>query len=123
MNPLSLEQRRRELGMPLAALSVRSGVPKSTVKRILGDGQRQAALGNVEAVARALGMSLNFEPILDSVAFQEREARRKAEGIMSVVHGSSALETQAVDRADLETMVQRTVHELVAGPKRRLWAI
>jgi hypothetical protein len=39
-----------------------------------------------------------------------------------MVQGTSGLEAQAVDREALEQMIRRTTHELLAGPKRRLWA-
>ncbi|MBN1912656.1 MAG: hypothetical protein JW818_23240 [Pirellulales bacterium] len=108
--------------MPISALSARSGVPKTTVKRILGDGFQKAAFANVDAVAKTLGMSLKFEPILDVLRFEEQQARKKAERIVALVHGSSALESQAAGKEDLEAMLDRTVHELMAGSERKLWA-
>jgi len=122
MNGKLLEQRRRELAMPISALSARSGVPETTVKRILGDGLQKAAFANVDAVAKTLGMSLKSEAVLEGLSFQEEQARKKAERIMALVQGSSALESQAVGEADLEAMIQRTVHELMAGSQRKLWA-
>ena len=118
-----LEQRRRELSMPVSVLAARSGVPPSTVKRILARGLPKAAFGSVDAVARALGMNVGLTATSESLAFQEQQARAKAERMVSMVQGSSALESQAVGETDRETMVLRTVHELVAGPKRRLWAM
>ncbi|HLA85085.1 MAG TPA: helix-turn-helix domain-containing protein [Thermoguttaceae bacterium] len=122
MNGNLLEQRRRELGMSVAILAARSGVSKTSVKRILGGGLDKAAFAKVAAIAAALGMNLTAVPVLDSLAFQEEEARKKAERIMAVVQSSSALESQAVPEADYRAMFQRTVHELMAGPRRRLLA-
>ena len=108
--------------MPISVLSSRSGVPETTVKRILKEGPRKATLVNVDAIAEALGMSMKFEPVLDSLAFQQQQAQKKARRIAALVQGSSTLEEQAVGNEDVEIMVQRTVHELMAASKRKLWA-
>jgi transcriptional regulator with XRE-family HTH domain len=117
-----LDQRRRELGITIPALAVRSGVTESTVKRILNQGMENASFGKVCAVAEALGVQLRLEPTVDAVSFQEREATYKAKRIIEMVQGSSSLEEQGVSGEDCDQMLRRTVHELMAGPKRRLWA-
>ncbi len=116
-----LSSRRRQLGMTLAAVASRSGVPLPTVKRIFGGKFNQASVGNVAAVANALGAPLGFadSPVEE---FRRGQARAKAERIASIVQGTSALESQAVDRETYETLVARSYHELLAGPSRRLWA-
>jgi transcriptional regulator with XRE-family HTH domain len=118
-NPLAV--RRRQLGMSVAALAARSGVPVSTVKRVLNGGLEKASFENVVRIASALGLRLDFRPAEDALAMQRREAERKARRIVRLVQGTSALEAQAVDEKSLSEMRQRTVHELMAGSKRRLW--
>jgi len=116
-----LDQRRRELGMTVPALAARSGVSESTLKRLLNGGINNVAFGRAVAVAQALGLEIQFEATADVVSFQEQEATLKAERILRMVQGSSGLEAQGVSPGIRKQMFRRTVHELMAGSKRRLW--
>lgn len=123
--PQRLDARRRELAMTYPALASRSGVSEPTIKRILtdrtgGDGVR-ASFAHVAAIAQALGMPLVPDPI-DADDFRAAVAREKAERIALLVQGTSALEAQAVDQAAYRRLVERSIHELLAGPARRLWS-
>ena len=118
-----LDQRRRQLGVTLPVLAERSGVSLPAVSRILVGGQQNANLSTMLAIARVLGVRLNFEVEFDIDDLLERQARRKAERLVGMVHGSAALEGQGLDKDTRERMVRRTVHELRAGSKRRLWAV
>ncbi len=118
-----LDRRRNQLGVTYQALAERSGVSLPTVSRILGGGQQSANLSTVLAIARVLGVRLNFDAESDVDDLLERQARQKAERLVGMVQGSSALEGQGLDEATRERMVRRTVHELRAGSKRKLWAV
>ena len=118
----SLNRRREQLGMTLDALAERSGVSLPTVQRILAGDQPRASLPSVLALADALEMRLDLKPRSDADELLDREARRKAERLVGMVQGSAALEGQGLDEATRERMIQRTVHELRAGSKRRIWA-
>ncbi len=118
-----LDGRRDQLGMTLQALAERSGVSLATVRRILVDGQQSASLSNVLAIARVLGVRLSFDAESDVDDQLERQARRKAEHLVGLVQGSAALEGQGLDKATRQRMVRRTVHQLRAGSKRKLWAV
>lgn len=115
----SLEARRRALGMSQRVLARRCGVSQATVQRVLA-GSPDAALANVEAIARALGMHLGLVGQSES-AFRTDQARAKAQWLVRSVQGTSGLEAQAVSPDVLDAMVEQTVHELLAGPARRLW--
>ncbi|MBX9641246.1 MAG: helix-turn-helix domain-containing protein [Mycobacteriaceae bacterium] len=116
-----LRRRRAALGMSLPALARRSGVSEPTVNRIFGGRLGAASFANVEAVARALGVSL--APDESNVAHACRtQARQKAEHIARLVQGTSALEGQAIDAATYNRLVEKSYRELLAGPRRRLWA-
>ena len=117
-----LNERCRQLGMSHAVVARLSGVSLPTVQRILGKEDHDATLSNLLAVAEALGLGLDFQPEAKVDALREQQARRKAEHLVGMVQGSSALEGQAVDQDTYERMVQRTVHELLAGPNGKLWA-
>ena len=108
--------------MSVPALAARSGVSESTVKRILNGDRGAVAFGRVSAVARALGVDVRLETATDAVTLQETQAETKARRIIELVQGSSGLEAQAVGPSDREQMLRRTVHELMAGSRRRLWA-
>lgn len=116
-----LDQRRERLGMTFPALAERSGVSEPTVKRILSGRVGGASFENVAAVAEALGMPLTTEPI-DIEAFRERAAREKAERVARLVQGTSALEAQGVDAGEYRKLIERSVRDLLAGSRRRLWA-
>jgi len=121
MTSTELDQRRRELGMTYPALAMRSGVPESTVKRVLGGGLGAASFDKVAAITEAMGMTLEFTPVEDAFTYRQRQARAKARRLVSLVQGSSGLEAQGVDRAELDRMTARTEAELLEGPRRRLW--
>lgn len=114
-------QRRRDLGMTIPDLSRRCGVPISTVKRVLG-GEDTASFSAVAAIAEALGVHMESAMEDDIAAMRERQAKAKAQSLVALVQGTSALESQAVPPAQLELMEQRTAAELLSGSGRRLWA-
>ena len=116
-----LEKRRRELGMSRPLLAKRSGVSLPTVHRILNGPLEHRSMANTVAVAEALGVEVKFAPVVDSLEYQEREAKAKAQQLVGLVQGSSGLEAQAVDSETARRMVSQTVHELMAGPRRRIW--
>ena len=121
-NIKGLNARRKRLGMTYQVLAARSGVSIATVQRILSCENDQANFSNVVAVANALGMITNFIESVSDNDFREQQAQKKSKGLISLLQGSSGLEGQAVDDQTLADMVQQTVHELLAGPKRKLWA-
>lgn len=116
-----LNDRRRSLGLSHAALAEHSGVSEPTVKRVLGGRAGEASFANVLAVAGALGVSLEFrESDVDDVL--REQALVKAKRLAKLVQGTSALESQAVDPATYQRLVDSTYHELLAGSRRRLWS-
>lgn len=119
--PDRLTSRRKALGISTAALARRSGVSEPTVKRILGGQIGDASFAKVAAIVQALGVSIGLDEI-DADELCRRQARLKAEQIARLVQGTSALESQAVDRETYERLVEKSYHELLAGSKRRLWA-
>lgn len=114
-----LSARRHELGMSYPALAERSGVSEPTVKRILSG--QDASFANVTAVAAAMGLKLGFEET-DAQDLRRAQAEKKARHIARMVQGTSALESQAVDDATYQRLVEKSLHELLAGSSRRLWA-
>lgn len=117
-----LESRRRELGLSQSALAERSGVSLPTVHRILSGHSPAASFENTVAIAQAMGMQLDVVPIFPAQEILEQQARKKAERLVGMVQGTSALEAQAVSARHLGQMIKKTVQELLAGSRRRLWA-
>jgi hypothetical protein len=126
-----LSIRRRELGIPYSALSQISGVSQPSVQRLLSGRLRAPRFDSVIAVARALELdrmriledgSLKFEPTSTAQQVREKQARRKAELLVGMVQGTSALEGQAVSDAAIRAMVDSTFHKLLAGSNHRLWS-
>lgn len=117
-----LEARRRKLGISQAALADRCGVSLPTTHRILSGHGSTASLENVLAIAQFLGMELEAVPRLDAETILEQQARRKAEKLVRMVQATSALESQGVSARHIGQMTNKTVQELLAGSRRRLWA-
>jgi len=116
-----LKHRRESLRMSYSIVASRSGVSEPTVKRILGGQVAEASFANVVAIAEALGASFGIEEP-DPEELCRQQARRKAEQVARLVQGTSALESQAVDQAAYDQLVERSFHQLMAGSRRRLWS-
>jgi transcriptional regulator with XRE-family HTH domain len=122
-----LEQRRVELGIEFPALASRSGLSVPSLKRLLS-GRANPTVKSLGAVASVLGVevriadSIEVVPTLSPGEVRQQAATEKAERLVRLVQGTSALESQAVEPSVVRDMVAQTVHELLAGPKRRLWA-
>ncbi len=116
-----LSRRRRALGIPYEELGQRCGVSISTLKRVLS-GEVTASFSTVAAIADTLGVHLGATHTEDIAAMRDRQAHAKAQRIVALVQGTSALEGQAVNSTDVELMEQRTAAELLSGSPRKLWA-
>ena len=106
--------------MSVVALARRSGVSLPTVRRILEGGLHESSFANVSSVSEALGAPLMLDAT-DVDELRRRQAQAKAEQVARLVQGTSALENQAVDQSTYRRLVERSVHELLAGSNRRLW--
>ena len=82
----------------------------------------RAGFANVVAIAEVLGMEVQFKSKANVEELRERQARQKAQRLVGMVQGTMGLEGQAVDPGTLGEMFQQTMHELLAGPKRKLWS-
>jgi transcriptional regulator with XRE-family HTH domain len=116
-----IERKRKALKISRRLLARRSGVSLPTINRILGGGLEHTTFGNLRSTARALGMDFEIKNIIGEQDFAEQQATANAEIIMRMVQGTSALESQAVDNDTRNQMVRQTVHELMAGSRRKLW--
>ncbi len=117
-----MQRRRHELGIPYAELAARAGVSVSTAKRVLSGSMGRASMEHVVALLRAMGMSLTVSADVSSVAFREEAARQQADRLARMVEGTSALEAQEVDATTAADLRRESVHRLMAGPPRRVWA-
>jgi transcriptional regulator with XRE-family HTH domain len=117
-----LNERRKRLGMSYKVLAARSGISIATVQRILSCGNDQANFYNVVAVAKALGMTASFTERVSDIELREQQAQKKSKCLISLLQGTSGLEGQAADDQTVRDMVQQTIHELLAGSSRKLWA-
>ena len=117
-----LDQRRRALGMPLKELSRRAKVSPSTVRRVLG-GEPGARIETVAAIGHALGVRdlLDFRKSRPPYKMRRLQASLKARKIVGMVQGTSALEAQAVNEQDRKLMIEKTINELLSGPRSQLW--
>jgi transcriptional regulator with XRE-family HTH domain len=117
-----LDKRRRDLGLSYELLSKRCGVSRPTVQRILSGHHVAASFANIMAIAESLGFGLRFDSKVDTRKLKREQAERKAKKLVALVQGTSGLEGQAVDEKTVESMVEQTTHELLAGSKRKPWS-
>ena len=117
-----LNERREDLGMSCAVLSRLTGLSLRTVQRVLSGTEIDPGFATVAAIAKALGASLRLDEEQDINAVRLRQAERKAERLVSLVRGTSALEAQPVDKETAKSFRDRTVKELLSGSNRKLWA-
>jgi len=117
----TLRDRKRDLGMTFEALADRSGVSVSTLKRMLAPTAADASMGDTLAVAQTLGVTLSAR-MPSAEEFREEQALAKARKLVRMVQGTSALEGQGVDQQHIQRMIERTVRDLLNGPRRKLWA-
>lgn len=114
-----LRQRRHELGIPLNVISHKTGVSTSTVKRVLA-GEMAASFSTVARIADVLGVDLQIKArSVDHMIV--KQARGEAKRLVKMVQGTSALEAQAVDKNALRRMEAGTLHELLNGPRSKIW--
>jgi transcriptional regulator with XRE-family HTH domain len=108
--------------MTYAMVAARSGVSLPTVQRILSGQHPNATFVNVNAIARALDMTIASQPQTPADELRERQAAKRARELVGLVQATSALEGQALDTAAVERMIRQTIHELLAGSPRKLWS-
>ena len=105
-----------------------TAAPRQTLTTIGAETEIRSADGVVrsgddplELLRRALGASIGLEEV-DADEVCREQARKKAEELARMVQGTSALESQGVDAATFQWLVERSYHELMAGPRGRLWS-
>ena len=122
-----LDRRRRELGMSRAAVAKLAGVSTPTVTRILTNKEKAPTFPVIRAIAAALGVEIRLgeeitvAPMIDADNYRKQRARAKAVRLVHRVQGSMGLEAQAADSRTVGKMVDRTMIELLAGSRRKLW--
>ncbi|MCK5114343.1 MAG: helix-turn-helix domain-containing protein [Phycisphaerae bacterium] len=115
-----LKQRRGELRMPISALSERANTSTSTVRRVL-DGDISVSYATLCRIAKAMGVSLEYHARSSGSVIRE-EAKRKAKISAKMVQGTSAMESQAVDKEAMDRIVQATEAKLIRQLGSALWA-
>jgi transcriptional regulator with XRE-family HTH domain len=119
----SLELRRKQLGMSCATVAQRSGLGLRTVQRALSGDAIEPEFATLAAIAGAVGASISVSLKTDDIeTFKRQQAERKARRLVALTQGTSALESQAIDRRDLGRLERKTMAALLHGSNRRLWA-
>jgi transcriptional regulator with XRE-family HTH domain len=117
-----LNERRQRLGVSCSVLAKRTGVSLRSVQRVLSGEETNPGFSTVASLAHELGVGVRFDDEVDVRTIRRRQAERKAERILAIVQGSSALEAQALSRETIRDLREKTVNELLAGSPRKLWA-
>lgn len=114
-------QRREELGLSCALLAKRANVSLRTVQRILSGREPNPGFLTILTLAEILGLTIRFDHS-SAQEIRQRQAERKADQVIALVQGTSALEAQAVTPQALRGLRRKCVHELLSGSNRKLWA-
>jgi transcriptional regulator with XRE-family HTH domain len=124
IQPMSrrLNERREKLGISCSVLAKRTGVSLRTIQRILSGEENNPGFATVTSLAHELGVGVRLDEEVDLRTIRRRQAERKAKRILAIVQGSSALEAQAMTRETIRDLREKTIHELLAGSDRKLWA-
>jgi transcriptional regulator with XRE-family HTH domain len=112
---------KRRLGMSYNVLADKTDISVPTLKRIFSGRHSSAQMNHFLSIATILGVDLSAR-MTDPEHLRRVQAEKKARQIMELVRGNSALEDQHVSKEAYNTMMQKTVIELLAGPNNALWA-
>ncbi len=116
-----LEVRRKELRMSTAALAKRSGLPRSTVVRLLSGKVLNPGLNKIAALTEALGVQMTFIPTMSPDELVRQQAEKKARQLVGMVQGTMGLEAQGVDQATASKLFSTAYSQLIQGPRKKLW--
>ncbi|MCI0357173.1 MAG: helix-turn-helix transcriptional regulator [Planctomycetaceae bacterium] len=122
-----LELRRRELAVGRSILAKKSGLSLKTVDGILTGKETNPRLATIHAIAKTLGVSVcvgaasSVSEVISADDMRRQRAIEKANRLAGGVQASMGLEAQGIDPQARASLVERTVHKLLAGPSRRLW--
>ncbi len=124
IQPMSkhLNDRRERLGISCSVLAKRTRLSLRSVQRILSGEETNPGFSTLASLARELGVGVRLDDEADVRTIRRRQAERKADRILAIVQGSSALEAQAVSRKTMRDLREKTINELLAGSPRKLWA-
>ncbi len=117
-----LNARRAKIGISCSVLARRTGISLRSVQRILSGDEVNPGFATLSALARELGIGVRFDDQLPIASIRRRQAERKADRVLAIVQGSSALEGQAVSRQTMKKLREKTINELLAGSPRKLWS-
>jgi predicted DNA-binding mobile mystery protein A len=115
---------REALGMTATQLGRRAGVSQSRITRIEKDEAEDAVtLATLRRVAEGLDCTLVYALVPNEPLDEVLRARAlaAAEAQLKRTHHYMRLESQELDKSDLERERERLVADILAGDPRRLW--
>ena len=116
---------RKSLGMSLAQLGARMNMTAQGTKEM--ERREEAgsiSVNNLKQAAQALGLKLTYGFISEAGDLEKilyKQAKHKAQVIVSQVHQNMSLENQANSRSRLRLAVKERAQELVNNKPRYLW--
>ncbi len=113
--------KRERLGITYRDLSELSGVSVPTLNRMFLGETPSVQFDAIIAVAYVLKVDITAKTSVSAEKMRREQAERKAEYIMKLVKGNSALEGQGSSKSAYHEMKEKTVNELLAK-KKALWA-
>lgn len=116
----NLNERRKALQMSEEALARRSGLSRVTVSRLLSGKHPKVSFLHVAALAEALGVHVEFQPV-EPDRFVQDQARHQARRLVGMMQGTMGLEAQAVSPEFVARLEEDATQRLLNGPRKKLW--
>ncbi len=115
-----IKERKEELGITVENLAKLSGIGQRTIHRLLKN--EDVKLSTVEAVTNFLGLDFAGNEVLSLAALKKRRAHEKALFLASVVQGTSALERQGLESAQIDRLIAMYEEAFLTGEyQNTLW--
>lgn len=116
-----LNRQKKQLGITNGYLAQKTGLSIPTVQRILANKDHSVELAGLLSIADILGIDITASVSRSAQDMLKEKANNKAEKLLQLVRGNSALEGNEIDLGTYQDLLQRTVDDLLKGSKRALW--
>ncbi len=116
-----VRNRKKSLGLTIDNISKLTGLGGRTVARFLAG--EDVKLSTLEKITGVMGLDFAGNELVDVETLRNNRAEAKARYIVSLVQDTSSLEMQGLGNEALQSLIQDTKDELLAGRySKNLWA-
>ncbi len=117
-----LNLQKDRLGISYRAISKRTDISEATLQRIFSGNHKTTHFAHMLLIADVLGVDIMARIARSAEDIRKEQAEKKADYLIRLIKGNSALEGQGSSPKAYRRMKDKTVNELLSGSKRLLWA-